>query len=282
MTRSTPSPLHRESLSDSKSTQQASVSSSKSLDSAGSQLGPDGSLGNSNIKRRSLSETSVDKAAQLEQQESQQQLLAKVARLEVKSPTVVNISSSFRSPTFQKPSDLDPSSISPHLSVSSRQANSNVSPKKSRSSENISSSGLSPGLSKIRSPPGPFSFSLTTPTSNLSSFKFMEKPSGGLGISVNDQMPDFSVFDKVPTPTEELPPSRSFVFVGKPHTDSVKLPTPSKNEFSSAATQNGQQHGTYQNKFSNPLKKQFTGHHRETLEEDVWSRRSDPPADVLL
>ncbi|XP_005097412.1 cortactin-binding protein 2 [Aplysia californica] len=211
----------------------------------------DSSFGVSNIKRRSLSESSVNKAALLEQQQLQQQLLdsgqlsassqAKVAKLEVTSPKVVNIPSAFRSPSLGSQSDSESSSlstpsqksgrVSPLLSlVSNRQSNPHISQKKSRSSENISSSGLSPGNPKLRSP-GPFSFSLATPTSKLNSFKFMEKPNGGLGLSLSEQMPDFSVFDKVPTPTDELPPSRSFVFVGKPSPkDSATNPQGAKEE----------------------------------------------------
>lgn len=209
----------------------------------------EGGLGASNIKRRSLSETAVDKAALLEQQQQQQQLLdtgllsassqAKVAKLEVKSQKVVNITTSaFHSPSFSNPAvDAESSKQrSPLLSLVSNRNTSN-SPKKAHSSENISLSGLSisQGGSRLRSP-GPFSFSLTAPTSTLSSFKFLEKhngmdksnivvnkpTNGGLGVSLSDQIPDFSVFNKVPTPTDELPPSRKFVFVSSSSSSPTK------------------------------------------------------------
>lgn len=180
----------------------------------------------SNIKRRSLSDSSVNKAAQLEQQQQFTDSIqtptsshAKMAKLEVKSPKIVSIVSAFRSPTLS-------STTAPESRVSVRKTgrvsplltlvvnSSNMTQKKSKSSENISNSGV-PG--RLRSP-GPFSFSLATPTSSLSSFKFLDKVSSERDMSVSEQMPDFSVFNKVPTPTDELSPSHKIVFHGRSET----------------------------------------------------------------
>ena len=236
----------------------------------------------SNIKRRSLSESNVDKAVKQEQQQQQQEVLdslskasqpstqsqAKVARLDVKpaSPSkLINLSTAFRSPVTPQAWDTSPRTattsssvrktgrVSPLLALVSgqhRQVASSVGGaktsgyKKSRSSENISSGVAASSPGRLRLSPGPFSFSLATPTSNLSSFKFMDKSSsvsndtdqikrkgmkvevrgrGQTSLSLADMtIPDFSVFDNVPTPTEDLPKNRSFVFVGRPSPKSLR------------------------------------------------------------
>ncbi|GFN74968.1 cortactin-binding protein 2 [Plakobranchus ocellatus] len=249
-------------------------------------------LSTSNIKRRSLSESNVDKAVKEEQQIRHQEVLdnlnslssssspsscvtqsqAKVARLDVKSasPTkVISLSSAFRSPTVShnvKPQAWDTSPRTVTTSSSATRKTGRVSPllalisvykqgltpagktaipgyKKSKSSENIATGAAANTSVRSRLSPGPFSFSLATPTSNLSSFKFLDKSEGDKcnadqakrkgeqqKILTDMTIPDFSVFDKVPTPTEELPKSRGFVFVGRPQTREHKARLSSKLE----------------------------------------------------
>uniref|UniRef100_A0A2C9JCT3 Cortactin-binding protein 2 n=1 Tax=Biomphalaria glabrata TaxID=6526 RepID=A0A2C9JCT3_BIOGL len=174
----------------------------------------------SNIKRRSLSESSVNKALQIEEQQglvSPSSLHAKVAKLEVKSPKLVNIKAVFFSPSSRTPqkSDSTLSATSVHKSgrvspLLSLVAGRHTSPQKSRSTENISSSGTY-NYAKVKSP-GPFSFSLSTPKSNLNIFKLLDKAYNEESLSkkLSEEMPDFSVFDQVTTPTEES--SKAFYF----------------------------------------------------------------------
>ncbi|CAG5129232.1 unnamed protein product, partial [Candidula unifasciata] len=182
----------------------------------------------SNIKRRSLSDSSVNKAAQDQQQQYLDRIQsptsshAKMAKLEVKSPKIVSIVSAFHSPSLCPVlvPETSPSSValkktgrvSPLLTLVANSPH--INQKKSRSSENISSGNVYGASGRLRSP-GPFSFSLATPTSGLSSFKFMDATTQEGDVSLTAQMPDFSVFEKVSTPTEEFPPNRSFVFVGR-------------------------------------------------------------------
>ncbi|KAK3779987.1 hypothetical protein RRG08_028414 [Elysia crispata] len=263
----------------------------------------------SNIKRRSLSDSNVDKAVKQEQQIQQQQVLeslnhasssiiqspnvhqsqAKVARLDVKPDSlskVINLSSAFVTPQAWDVSPRTAAStsairksgrVSPLLALVSAQYRQGVSSgggavatgyKKSRSSENISSSSGRRGFS-----PGPFSFSLATPTSNLSSFKFLEKSTGASNkvdqvmreakregktslVLADMSIPDFSVFNKVPTPTDEVPKNRSFVFVGRPSPKALKA-----------------------NVQENILKREIEGGKEEVWsripQQEVWSRRTD-------
>ncbi|GFR71376.1 cortactin-binding protein 2 [Elysia marginata] len=234
----------------------------------------------SNFKRRSLSESNVDKAVKQEQQQQEvldslsqpalssnqsppaSQSQAKVARLDVKpaaASKVINFNSVFCSPVTPQTWDMSPRTaasssavrktgrVSPLFALVSgqhRQGSSSAGGavsggyKKSRSSENISSGASASSPARRGLSPGPFSFSLATPTSNLSSFKFLDKSTGdcndgnqarrkgGKGedkrggkpsLSLADMtLPDFSVFDNVPTPTDEATKNRSFVFVGRP------------------------------------------------------------------
>lgn len=175
---------------------------------------------------------------------------AKMAKLEVKSPKIVNIVSAFRSPSLS-PSlvpETSPSTValkktgrvSPLLTLVANSPH--INQKKSRSSENISNSSLYGPSGRLRSP-GPFSFSLTTPTSGLNSFKFFDTSAQEGGESLNAQMPDFSVFEKVPTPTDEFPANHSFVFVGGSDSKGQALKV-SNNE-------------------------------RKNEEEEIWSKRND-------
>ncbi|BFZ08487.1 hypothetical protein BsWGS_11526 [Bradybaena similaris] len=216
----------------------------------------DAGIVTSHIKRRSLSDSSVNKPTQDQQQQyldgiqSPTSSQAKMAKLEVKSPKIVNIVSAFRSPSLS-PSlvpETSPSAValkktgrvSPLLTLVANSPH--ISQKKSRSSENISNSSLYGPSGRLRSP-GPFSFSLTTPTSGLNSFKFFDTSAQDGGESLNSQMPDFSVFEKVPTPTDEFPTNHSFVFIGRSDSKGQALHV-SNNE-------------------------------RKNEEEEIWSKRND-------
>ncbi|RUS87332.1 hypothetical protein EGW08_004874 [Elysia chlorotica] len=276
---------------------------------------------NSNIKRRSLSDSSVDKAVKQEQQKQQQEVLdrlnhaspsssltakspnasltakspnahqsqAKVARLDVKP--VINLSSALVTPqawdvsprtATSSPAVRKTGRVSPLLALVSAQHRQGGSPvaasaasgyKKSRSSENISGRVAASPSGRRGFSPGPFSFSLTTPTSNLNSFKFLEKSSGAsnksdmkaieakregkMSLALADMaIPDFSVFDKVPTPTEERPKNRSFVFIGRPSPKVLKA-----------------------NVQGSVLKRETDGGQEEVWsripQQEVWSKRTD-------
>ena len=162
-------------------------------------------LTGSNIKRRSLSESSVNKAAQrLDQLEQQQEEEgegegphrqrqdstssssplshhAKVPKLEVRSSRILSLSNSFQTGGGFGGDGKPGGRISP-LYLSGRPASHHHHhhhQKKSRSSENISPSGLY-ASGKYHNQ-NPFSFSLSTPKSSLSTFKFLGKspPSAG-------------------------------------------------------------------------------------------------------
>ncbi|KAH9507952.1 hypothetical protein Btru_052450 [Bulinus truncatus] len=182
----------------------------------------------SKIKRRSLSESSVNKALQLEEQAQQQQdemlspsSQAKVAKLEVRSPKLVNIKSVFFTPLSTSSQKHDTSSfdsnlrvvktgrVSPLLSLVS---NRHTSPQKSCSTENISNCRVY-SFGKAKSP-GPFSFSLTAPKSNLDFLKYLDEEK--LSKTLSEEMPDFSVFEKLSA--DELP--QDFCFVRKDDVDS--------------------------------------------------------------
>lgn len=239
-------------------------------------------VGLSNIKRRSLSESSVNKAGRKEMEDFSDSSIinavalsqAKVAKLEVKSSKLLNIQSAFRN--FSQSSDSSPLNneqtavhfsvnkkghISPLLSLLSNNNSSSspsISPKKSRSSENVSVNDM---YGKGKSPNNPFSFSLATPTSSLSSFKFLESPSPisdgksrATSASLLSQMPDFSIFNKVPTPTDELPPSGKFVFMKRPSGSNSHSLSNAKGDVKMGMTDD------------------------DCPPQEVWSRRTDVPA----
>ncbi|XP_046372893.2 cortactin-binding protein 2-like isoform X1 [Haliotis rufescens] len=131
--------------------------------------------GLSNSKRRSLSESCVDQASRLAEESLEADPLAsqpKMPKLEIRSPTLMALSQSSPSSSFDHSANHSSGRVSPLFS-GQRQFSSPMAAKKSRSSENISSSTIYSYAAKRRSA-SPFSFSLTTPTSSLNSFKFLE------------------------------------------------------------------------------------------------------------
>lgn len=153
---------------------------------------------NSNSKRRSLSENSLKNSIEHEEvkQPDPNTISAKVPKLEIRSPNLFQFSLPFKSSSGYS-SDSGQVSENMFSSLPSQRGSSgmsmsnNTSPlkthgRKSRSSENLSgmeqsynfrksalsSSSLKDGQSNL------FSFSLTTPTSLLSSFKLVESHKG--------------------------------------------------------------------------------------------------------
>lgn len=154
---------------------------------------------NSNSKRRSLSENSLKNSIEYEEEVKQPDpntISAKVPKLEIRSPNLFQFSlplkpfSGYSSDSGQVPENMFSSLPSQRGSTGVSMSN-NTSPlkthgRKSRSSENLSgieqsynfrksafsTSSLKDGQSNL------FSFSLTTPTSLLSSFKLVESHKG--------------------------------------------------------------------------------------------------------
>lgn len=129
------------------------------------------------IKRRSLSDAAINRNEQLESksQGDQTDRQAKVAKLELRSP----VSFSPVSLAFSTASDITTRSM-PSLcptksqSVGNRNSQIPIPTKKSRSSENLYTEVVQTKNSLPQNPASPFSFLLTTTSSSLSSFKYLE------------------------------------------------------------------------------------------------------------
>lgn len=141
------------------------------------------------FKRRSLSDMSLKNTYDQDEPRTESQQ-AKVPKLEIRSPAFFSRNSPLRA-SMPTPNyfDFDNSSspIIRSYSVSNRPNSSRTSPvvqqasRRTRSSENLTSVGNSSmkynnnnNTTKLKSP---FSFSLATPTSSLTSFKFLEAKS---------------------------------------------------------------------------------------------------------
>lgn len=149
-------------------------------------------LASSSIKRRSLSDMSLQSTFEAEEikQDTQE---AKVPKLEIRSPVIFSRNSPLRASTpagnFWEPDNS--SHIVRSYSVSNRpnssqgRSTSNIPQvsRRTRSSENLTTFGSPYGFSKLNNNnitpklKSPFSFSLATPTSSLTSFKFLEAKS---------------------------------------------------------------------------------------------------------
>ncbi|CAC5414143.1 CTTNBP2 N-terminal-like protein [Mytilus coruscus] len=161
--------------------------------SIGSDIKPDIMLASSSIKRRSLSDISLKSTFEAEEikQDTQQ---AKVPKLEIRSPVIFSRNSPLRASTPAGnywETDNNSSHIIRSYSVSNRpnssqgRTSSNIPQvsRRTRSSENLTSVGSPYGFNKFNNNnitsklKSPFSFSLATPTSSLTSFKFLEAKS---------------------------------------------------------------------------------------------------------
>ncbi|XP_041348597.1 cortactin-binding protein 2-like isoform X2 [Gigantopelta aegis] len=176
------------------------------------------SNGLSNSKRRSLSDSSVDRTAHLEkfeqqqqQQQQQQQLQLqqqqqqlqqhqkqqkdgevpasqpKMRKLEIRSPVLLPLSSSTRTSQF----DHHSSAKRTPNSLSHQHHSSSFGSKKSRSSENISADSYHYASSHRRAS-NPFSFSLTMPTPSLNSFMFPGADSPGSASLTGGSSPNLN------------------------------------------------------------------------------------------
>ncbi|XP_025107581.1 cortactin-binding protein 2-like [Pomacea canaliculata] len=182
-----------------------------------------------NIKHRSLSESSVNKTLELlddldrqqgkhnQFQQTKQQILqntdsfttsshqAKVPKLEMRSSRILSLSNSFKTLSRNNSGDdigccdeqgqavkVNPLHVPvrPGAGQHLHHHNKHHAHKKSRSSENISPSGLFAG--GMHQSVNPFSFSLSTPKSSLTSFKFFEKPSPLLSSQTSLSSPEAS------------------------------------------------------------------------------------------
>lgn len=189
----------------------------------------------SNIKRRSLSESSVNKASQhLHQEEEGEQQApgqgaanqlasqAKVPKLEVRSSRILSLSNSFKTssgtPRGSSAGEGKTGRVSPLHPAGRLASHHHNHHKKSRSSENISISGLY-AASKSHSQ-YPFSFSLSTPKSSLASFKFFDKSSSSsLAESPSAQLSS-------PLPPSSVLPASS-LSTSSPSASSPALSSPS-------------------------------------------------------
>ncbi|XP_067684963.1 cortactin-binding protein 2-like isoform X2 [Haliotis asinina] len=193
--------------------------------------------GLSNSKRRSLSESCVDQASRLAEESLEADPLAsqpKMPKLEIRSPTLMAFSQSSSSPSFDHSSNHSSGRVSPLFSGQRQQFSSPMASKKSRSSENISSNTIYSYAAKRRSA-SPFSFSLTTPTSSLNSFKFLEVTS--------PRSPSSPSLDSSPEPV---------VFRGNRKEKSSKVKSPSKTRDSNTEkhTGNGIAHSKHKKRSS--------------------------------
>lgn len=153
----------------------------------------DAMLSSSSIKRRSLSDMSIKSSLEIEEIKADTQQ-AKVPKLEIRSPVIFARNSPLRaSSPAGNHWDMDNSSsqivrsysVSNHRPISSHGRTSPVVPqvsRRTRSSENLTSVGNSYNFNKYNNNntsklKSPFSFSLATPTSSLTSFKFLEAKS---------------------------------------------------------------------------------------------------------
>lgn len=187
--------------------------------SFGSDNKPDTMLISSSIKRRSLSDMSLKSSLEIEEIKPDLQQ-AKVPKLEIRSPVIFSRNSPLRasSPAGHYIEMDNSSQIVRSYSVSNRPESSQgrTSPvvpqvsRRTRSSENLTSVGSSYNFAKFNNNnnsklKSPFSFSLATPTSSLTSFKFLEAKSKTTVTHANAKRSSRRSLDSADRPFSALP-----------------------------------------------------------------------------